>query len=197
MATPQNIIKAMVASLHQRHLKPLGFRKSGTTWIRPVEWKHVINVQLSKWNSSEEAQFTVNLGISIEQLHAAAESLPLKGALKEYDCDVRARIGQLLPTKQDKWWTVRSDSVPEVLADDVFTNIAQLALPWFERLSSFDAVASEFLTQKIPFKAAIAYRLAGDSVSAAAAMSQAFNKANPQALPMLRRIAIAQGIEEG
>jgi len=71
MATPQDIIKAMVASLHQRHLKPLGFRKSGTTRIRPVEWKHVMNVQLSKWNSSEEAQFTLNLGISIEPLHGA------------------------------------------------------------------------------------------------------------------------------
>jgi hypothetical protein len=195
MAKPQDIIKAMVASLHQRHLKPLGFRKSGTTWIRPTEWKHVINVQLSKWNSSEEAQFTVNLGILIEPLHAAAESLPLKGSLKEYDCDVRARIGQLQPTKQDKWWTVRPDSDPEGLGDDVFTSIAQLALPWFERLSSFDAVGSEFLSQKIPFKAAIAYRLAGDSDSAATAMAQAFDQANPQILPKLRRIAAAQGIK--
>jgi len=195
MATPQNIINAMVASLHQRHLKPLGFRKSGTTWIRPTEWKHVINVQLSKWNSSEEAQFTVNLGISIDPLHAATEALPLKGALKEYDCDVRARIGQLLPTKQDKWWTVSPDIDPEGLADDVFTNLVKHALPWFEHLSSYEAVASEFLRQKIPFKAAIAYRLAGDADSAATAMAQAIDQANPQVLPKLRRIAVAQGIE--
>jgi hypothetical protein len=195
MATPQDIIKAMVASLHQRYLKPLGFRKSGTTWIRPIEWKHVINVQLSKWNSSEEAQFTVNLGISIEQLHAATESLPLTGALKEYDCDVRTRIGNLLLTKQDKWWTVKPDSDPEGLADDVFTNIAQHALPWFERLSNFETVGSEFLSQKNPFKAAVAYQLAGDADSAATAMTLAFNKASPLLLPKLRRIAIAQGIE--
>lgn len=195
MATPQNIIKAMVASLHQRHLKPLGFRKSGTTWIRAMEWKYVINVQLSRWNSADEAQFTVNLGILIEPLHTAAESLPLKGALKEYDCDVRARIGQLLPTKQDMWWTVRPDSDSESLADDVFMNIELHALPWFERLSNFEAVGSEFLSQKIPFKAAIAYRLAGDADSASAAMAQAFDQANSHVLPKLRRIAVAQGIE--
>ena len=41
MAIPQDIIKAMVASLHQRHLKSLGFRKSGTTWIRPMEWNQI------------------------------------------------------------------------------------------------------------------------------------------------------------
>lgn len=195
MATPQDIIKAMVVSLHQRHLKPLGFRKSGTTWIRPTEWKQVINVQLSKWNSSEEAQFTVNLGVSIDPLHAAAESLPLKGTLKEYDCDLRTRIGHLLPTKQDKWWTVKPDTAPDVLADDVFTNIANHALPWFEHLCSYEAVGREFLSQKIPFKAAIAYRLAGDGDSAATAMAQAIDQANPQVLPKLQRIATAQGIE--
>lgn len=156
---------------------------------------HVINVQLSKWNSSDDAQFTVNLGISIEPLHAATESLPIKGALKEYDCDLRVRIGQLLPTEQDLWWKVRLDSDSESLADDVFTRIEQHVLPWFERLSCFEAVGREFLSQQIPFKAAIAYRLAGDADSAASAMAQAFEQANPEFLPMLRRIAVAQGIE--
>lgn len=154
----------------------------------------MINVQLSKWNSSDEAQFTVNLGISIDALHAATESLPLKGTLKEYDCDVRARIGQLLPTKQDTWWTVTPDSDAVNLSDDVFAKIAEHGLPWFERLNNYAAVGDEFMIQKNPFKAAVAYQLGGNSSAAAEAMGQALGGANSHVRPKLQRIAFSQGI---
>ncbi|MBB5353468.1 hypothetical protein HNR46_003729 [Haloferula luteola] len=194
MATPQDIIKAMVSGLHQQHLKPLGFRKSGTTWIRPGEWTQVINVQLSKWNSSTEAQFTVNLGISFEELHAASEGLPLKGALKEYDCDVRTRIGQQFPGKQDKWWQVTKTTDPDQLADEVFARIDQFGLPWFDRLGDYSAVAGEFLDRKIPFMAALAYHLGGDAGSAETAMRQAEEESNQHFMPKLKRLATTHGI---
>lgn len=194
MATPQDIIKAMASGLHHRHLQPLGFRKSGTTWIRPGVWPQVINVQLSKWNSSTEAQFTVNLGISIEELHSASEGLPLKGTLKEYDCDVRTRIGQLFPSKKDKWWQVTETTEPDQLADDVFARIDQFGLPWFDRLSVFPAVAAEFQDRKVPFMAALAYHLGGDAASAEKAMRQAEAESNRHFMPKLKRLAITHGI---
>ena len=194
MATPQGIIKAMASALHQRHLKPLSFRKSGNTWIRPGEWTQVINVQLSKWNSSTEAQFTVNLGISIEELHAASEGLPLKGTLKEYDCDVRARIGQLFPSKKDKWWQVTETTDSDQLADDVFARIDQFGLPWFDRLGDYSAVAAEFQDRKIPFMAALAYHLGGDAASAEAAMRQAEAESNRHFMPKLKQLAATHGI---
>lgn len=194
MATPQDIIKAMASGLHQRHMKPLGFRKSGTTWIRPGEWPQVINVQLSKWNSSTEAQFTVNLGISIEELHTASEGPPLKGTLKEYDCEVRTRIGQLFPDKKDTWWQVTEATEPDQLADDVFARIDQFGLPWFDRLSDYLAVAVEFQDRRIPFMAALAYHLGGDSVSAEAAMRLAEAESNRHFMPKLKRLATTHGI---
>ncbi len=184
----------MASGLHQRHLKPVGFRKSGNTWVRPGQWPQVINVQLSKWNSSTEAQFTVNLGVSIDELHAASEGLPLKGTLKEYDCDVRTRIGQLFPYKMDKWWQVNEATDPDQLADDVFARIEQFALPWFSRLGSFPAVAAEFEDQKIPFMAALAYHLGGDPASAEAAMKQAEAESTQHFMPKLKRLARAHGI---
>src|SRR4051812_20433076 len=135
MATPQDLIKAMMSDFHQRHLKPLGFRKVGNTWVRSGEWPQVINVQLSKWNSSTQAQFTLNLGLFIKELHVASEGLPSKGDLKEYDCDVRTRIGELFPDKEDKWWKVTSGADAGQLADEVFAGIEQFGLPWFDRLS--------------------------------------------------------------
>jgi len=194
MATPLDIIKAMAFGLNQRHLKPLGFRKSGNTWIRSGEWPQVVNVQLSKRNSSTEAQFTVNLGISIAELHAASEGLPLKGTLKEYDCDVRIRIGQLFPTKKDKWWQVTKTTDPDQLADDVFARLEQFGLPWFDSLGDYPAVAAEFLDRKVPFMAALAYHLGGDSESAETAMRQAEAKSNRHFMPKLRRLATTHGI---
>ena len=194
MASPQDIIKAMVASLHQTRLKALGFRKSGATWVRPLSWPQVINIQLSKWNSSTEASFTVNLGISIEALHVASEGLPLKGSLKEYECDVRTRIGNLLPSKQDKWWVVNQNSDPDELAEDVFVQLDQFGLPWFEKLVDYPAIALVFAERKTPFMAALAYHLANDPVAAEKAMNQAYAESGEFFWPKLKRVALAMGI---
>ena len=194
MASPQDIIKAMVASLHQTRLKALGFRKSGTTWVRSLPWQQVINIQLSKWNSSTEASFTVNLGISIEALHVASEGLQLKGSLKEYDCDVRARIGELFPSDQDKWWKVNQNSDSNQLAEDVFAHLDQFGLPWFERLVAYPALAAEFTKQKRLFMAALAYHFAGEPRAAEKAMNEALAQSHPLGQPKLKRVALAIGI---
>lgn len=194
MTTPQDIIKAMGVVLHEQHLKPLNFRKSAFTWFRNTGWTQVINIQLSRRNSAEEAQFTVNLGISIPELHLASEGLPEKSSLKEYDCDVRSRIGELFPIKNDHWWKVNSNTDIDKITNDVSTQIEQFALPWFDRLANFTAVAEEFIARKSPFKAALAFHFAGDSTSAEEAMTQAQEGSNTHFLSKLKRVAKTQGI---
>ena len=189
MPSAQDSIKAMITSLHQRHLKALGFRKTANTWTRSADWPQVINVQLSQWNSAEEAKITINLGISIEALHKAAEGLPLKDKLKEYDCDIRSRIGQLHADKLDKWWTVSTTTNSDDLADDLFSNIATYGLPWFNRLTTYSGIAEEFLVRKQPFMAALAYLLADNRTEAEKWMAEALTGANKLALPKLRRLA--------
>ena len=189
MPSAQDSIKAMITSLHQRHLKVLGFRKPGNTWIRSSAWPQVINVQLSQWNSADEAKITMNLGISIEDLHKAAEGLPLKGTLKEYDCDIRTRIGQLHADKLDKWWTVTPATDADDLADDLFSKIATYGLPWFDRLTTYSAVAEEFVVRKQRFMAALAYLFDENRTEAERWMTEALTSANSLALPKLERIA--------
>lgn len=195
MGTPQDIIKAMGAELHKLHLKPLNFRKSGNTWIRHNKWPQVINLQLSQWNSAEEAQFTINLGISIPELHLASESIPIKGSLKEYNCDLRTRIGRLLPHKCDYWWKVTSNTKLDELITDVSTKVEQFAHPWLDDLTNYPSVAAELLDTKFLFKAALAFNLAGDSSSAERALTKALKTSNIHFLPKLKRIATQQGIQ--
>lgn len=194
MANPQDVIKAMVSLLHRDHLKSLGFGKNGSTWTRSLEWPQVINIQLSQFNSSEEAKFTVNIGVSIPPLRGIWGGLPLKGALKEYDCDLRSRIGSLLLDKHDKWWDVTETSDASHLAQVVFHDIDQHALPWLNKLTVYQGLAAEFYRRRQLAKAAVAFNLAGDQTAAEATMAEAFAEANPAALPMLRRLARTCGI---
>lgn len=197
MTTPQDIIKATASALHQRHLKPRGFKKSGNTWVRSGEWPRVINIQLSRWNSSTGAQFTLNFGLFIESLHDALESLPPKGELKEYDCTVRTRIGELLPEKRDTWWKVSSGMNAQELADEVFEQIEQVGLPWFERLSSLPTVGAEFESGNNFFGAAIAYHLGGEPALAETALAMALARSHPFARSKKTDVALKLGIRIG
>ncbi|MBN1899806.1 DUF4304 domain-containing protein [Candidatus Sumerlaeota bacterium] len=192
--TPQEIIKHIVSSLHQKHLKSMGFRKSGNTWIRSENWTKVINIQLSKWNTSSKASFTVNLGVYIEPLHAISEEPPISGSLKEYHCDVRSRIGELLPDKKDKWWDVTSGVSPETLAEEVFEDISQYGLPWLDRMNNYMDVAYFFEEMDDHFMAALSYYLSGNITQAEISMTKAYASATKHFMPKLQRIAAVNSI---
>jgi len=119
----------------------------------------------------------------------------LKGSLKEHDCDVRVRIGELFPNDQDKWWLVNQNSDPNRLAEDVFAHLDQFSLPWFERLVDYPALATEYTKRKRLFMAALAYHFAGLPLAAEKAMSEAFAESHPLGKPKLIRVALAYGIQ--
>ena len=139
-----------------------------------MSWPQVINVQLSSYNTSEKASFTVNLGISIETFGKVWGYPILKGPLKEYKCDLRSRIGRLLPHQCNKWWEVTTESSSDHLAEEVLTDIRNHAFPWFEKLSNYAALAHEFEIQKLPAKAALAHHFAGNVSQAQSCMEEAY-----------------------
>lgn len=192
--TSQTVIKEVAARLHSDVLKPRGFKKSSYTWIRAGEWAQLVNLQLSKLNTSKEASFTINLGVFVRELHEAAGSYPVTGEPKEPDCDIRSRIGMLHSPEIDKWWDVNTASDPETLFNEVSADLIETGLPWLESLSDYPKVSAELMRQKKLFMAAIALKLDGRDTEAAEAMKMAYEKANKLALPKLKRIAKARGI---
>ncbi|MCW1922612.1 DUF4304 domain-containing protein [Luteolibacter arcticus] len=194
MPTAQNVIKEAISALHALHLKGLGFRKDGSTWVRASKWPQVINLQLSSWNTADDARVTLNLGVFVEELRQALGESPLKGKLKEYDCSPRARIGQLRPGGQDHWWKVTPLMPPDTLADELFAELADHGMPWLERMDSFEGLAREFEKEKTYFKAAAAFHLAGLPSEAEAKMAEALSDSNEHFLPRLQRIAGSLGI---
>jgi hypothetical protein len=192
--TPQQIIKTAASTLHRDLLKARGFTKSGNNWVRRQEWTRVINLQLSSYNSAEEASFTINLGILIPALRAACGEPPIEGNPKEYDCDLRQRIGWLRPHRQDKWWSVSPSADPAHLATELADTLLHYGLPWFDSFPDMLAVA-RYTDAGFPrFRSAIAYQLAGDTASASQVMAEAISNAPSTVLPKLRRITGANGI---
>ena len=48
---------------------------------------------------------------------------------------MRARIGELLPGGQDKWWDIQPDADPARVIEEVKDAVKGFAVPWLESMS--------------------------------------------------------------
>ena len=156
-------------------LKGVGYRRFGPTFNRGREpgVVQVINFQGSKYGD----EFTVNLGVQIRELwDLQAESgyevarrlrveMPdlLKGIPDpappkpsrygfEPDCQLRLRLGRLIPPHQDKWWKY---SQLDAAVEAVSAELRERALPYLDLYASREDIASRWMTGS-------AWRFAGD-----------------------------------
>jgi len=103
-------------------LKPLGFKKIGKTFNRRLDDGiiQVINFQSGQYPIGQGSEipglrenlygkFVVNLGVCIESLYKFQSPTEGKKYYKEYDCQIRDRLGIQL-TGQDYWWTITDDN---------------------------------------------------------------------------------------
>jgi hypothetical protein len=106
-------IKVQLAEL----LKPCGFKSNRRAYYRVTSpgIVQVINLQRPK---APPNLFTVNLGISIEEVNYSiytAYEAPKPNQVHESHCQIRARLGTLSGRK-DYWWDL-SLGVTDILAD--------------------------------------------------------------------------------
>jgi len=92
-------------------LKAEGFRRFGVSFNRVTEpgLVHVVGFQASKWGD----EFTVNVGVyvrEIDELFTSYWNRSMVGvpgvnrAVKEYECWIRARLGEISAGGRDRWW---------------------------------------------------------------------------------------------
>jgi len=147
-----------VVSLTGQALRKLGMRKRGGTFNRAVDPDgivHVINFQMGAFNPPGTAeipglrpdlygQFTVNLGVWLPDI-AETGFDPPKGPARtfvhDYNCQIRARIGKLLPERIDTWWQL--DLPAQQLTDIVTTALTDYGFPWLARFTAWDAIVAQ------------------------------------------------------
>lgn len=141
MKTPaqENLDRVLAASLVPI-LRADGFRKSGRTFRRgSSEAIQVVNVQVSQWSSAGVLRVTLNYGVFHPRLHAlspAGGGTPGPAGPHEYQCQLRTRIGSLLPDGRDLWWELESDADPGPLAATVRDLHERFGRPWLERMAN-------------------------------------------------------------
>ena len=189
MESPRDIVNECASAVHEAVLKPIGYRKSGLNYVLASEWTRIINIQLSRWNSADDVQFTLNFGVYIERLQQLAERPAPSGTLREPDCIVRVRYGALTPSRLDHWWKVNSQTDVSELIRDVTGALVAYGLPWFDSLTDYRSVGAEYERQKDLFMASLAYYLAGDPTLARERMEVALATANRHFKPRAERIA--------
>ena len=189
-----DVIKSIVASTMTPDLKQLGYRKNAFTWQKTVDdVVKVVNVQLSRYNQSHESQFTINLGIYHGRFHQErGMPMPEKG-VREYNCDVRVRIGELMG-KTDYWWVVAYNKENDKVRDGVRHNVTHHALPWIEGFAGLPRMYDWSAENNRHFDAAIAAHLLGKD-NVVELLGNALADANPAFAPRIRRWAKQHGMD--
>jgi Domain of unknown function (DUF4304) len=131
-----------------KRLKPEGFTVSGNiAWRKVHDTLVIVHIQSDRHNSADKARFTVNLGVSIDQLRilsANAVGLTGKEVPPIEKCHWRIRLGRLLLQKSDVWWAVHDGMSAHNSCEEIATGLIATALPIVYRLASSEALIAEW-----------------------------------------------------
>lgn len=123
------------------YLKPLGFKKKGSTFNRQAEagLYQVINIQSGRYYKNEiqgfresyYGKFTINLGVLVEELYNLSYQNN-KDFYYDYECQLRIRLSELT-MKQDYWWEITDNT--NLIYKEIINGLDAHGLLW---LNSFD-----------------------------------------------------------
>ena len=113
-------------------MRALGFRQQANHFHRrSADLVHGINFQASRWGSFDEG-FTLNLLVTSDWLYQAwsGRAFPANPATALFP--VQQRIGSLMPSHLDHWWSVSTTTDIGALSNEIGEQIAAHALPFFD-----------------------------------------------------------------
>jgi hypothetical protein len=139
-------------------LKAERYRKDGSNFRKDasptVVW--LVNVQASRWNSSKEGQFAVNLGVYHRDLAKLHDELPyVENPLARHGV-IQARLRRRISGTEEDWWPVSEAADPELLSKHLAETWTKDGRAWMEKYSSLAEVRTFLVADKSYFLAALA-----------------------------------------
>src|SRR5262245_14086375 len=130
-------------------LRSAGFRKSGPAFLckgHGVTW--FVDVQRSRENEADRAEFTVNVGVYRPGLVGCYLNRKEPKSPSLGFCCISARLGMLSAAQRDVWWVLESEDDAAIkdaqAVTDLTGRIQDDALPFFERFHA-DGDVQHFL----------------------------------------------------
>lgn len=107
-----------------------------TLTLKVSEAVIVFELQQDMKNSSKESvRFTVNAGISLDALRGFFSRESSDSVFSAEQCHWRSRLGRLMNSSGDVWWTVSSEEEVAVRCDEIVSAIKDVALPQMKTLA--------------------------------------------------------------
>lgn len=136
-------------------LKARGFRVRGRTFNRqsPDGLTQVFNIQMGRFDppgttyhpglrENLYGRFSVNVGVYVPEVAAIHGGGAAKNWVREYNCCLRARLGELGTEQADLWWSInRGDEV----VYDLMPRIRHDSMFFFATYESRDRILSELM----------------------------------------------------
>lgn len=137
----------LVAEFVKPALRGRGFRTRGTTFFRLQDsnWG-LVQLQRHSMSSAEKVLFTVNVAVASARLAGVSAEEWRKKPPAEYSCDLRMRIGHLLPSGHDKWWTIDGNTDVGQMAEEVVGDITSAGLAALEQYITNEALRDLWLS---------------------------------------------------
>ena len=175
----------VIEKIVYQDLKEQGFRKFGRTLHRFVsgDISQVINFQSGKPFDGMAGIFCVNLGIRVPECadRQFSPKEPKKKYYKEYECNIRSRLGQITNGK-DVWYDLKRS--PEKTGNMILKQINGKVIPVFDLLCSRDAILKyrrdyssfdELNSRMILLEEAMIYGHLGDMINAQRLFQEYYN----------------------
>lgn len=126
-------------------MKIEGFKKKARNFHKEMEESTLIlNIQGSSYNSDSFGRFTVNLGVFLPEIRVISGMPKVNGIPTEPSCQLRKRIGMLMPSMKDHWWEASVEDSVEKLGDELAVCVEQCALPWLYSNSTYVGAKDSF-----------------------------------------------------
>jgi hypothetical protein len=131
-------------------LKEAGFTRGRHTFNREVERGliHVAGFQAGQFaignyevpglRANLWGKFTVNLGIFVNEVYVATQRRPPPEFVRDYDCEFRVRLGELMEPPADRWWPL--DREFDTVVTEVREALRLRAMTWFTDFASRDSI---------------------------------------------------------
>jgi hypothetical protein len=139
--TAQEAFARLVATELHPTLKSHGFSKKALTFYKHTDENFTL-VQLQKSSSSTAASlsFTMNVSAYSGRIQRGLEPIiwtpNVSRVPTEPDCQLRQRIGSLLPEAKDVWWTVHDGADLADLGARLRAVLTDLAFPYLDTIAT-------------------------------------------------------------
>ncbi len=144
-------IDCIIGSRPKALLKTHGFQKTARTFFLVAEpLVKIVSFQHSWLNRPEQAQFTVNVDITVPFFHETWTSQPMPRNPGSAAVVIQRRLGQLTPKNIAHWWTVTPDTDPEPIAVEIEQLLIDHGLPFLDEFRTIEQLIEKVNTESKP-----------------------------------------------